>query len=215
MPIAARVALRSSPTSAAVPSGGGTRRCDHIARGKYRVFGPLPFSAFCPIKKNKPTDCSSNLAGSKRPPSPVARSRPPEGATQKMCPPSLKSRCISVTVSRLRADLASFSFSSKVFRYFFEKMVSKFLPMLKGMAKGSVVTLWPATNIVFSARSPWPCSSKRRERTCGSASVWWFASKTTFSPAARESLMLLTCSRPSTRETRYLTIDRKKSLPHV
>mmetsp|Transcript_47839 Transcript_47839/g.121342 ORF Transcript_47839/g.121342 Transcript_47839/m.121342 type:complete len:234 (-) Transcript_47839:444-1145(-) len=215
-PIGARVALLDSPTAACAPSGGGTSLCDHMANGKNLVFFPLAFSAFWPNKQNKPTDCSSNFAGSKRvPPLPVRRSRPPDGATHKTWPPSWKRRCISETVFWFLADFTSFSSGLKVSRYFFEKIVSKFLPMLNGMAKRSVVTLWPATKIVFSARSSTPCDSSRRDSTCGSASVWWFARNTTLSPAAKASWMVSKCSTPSTLDCRNFTMDLKKSLPQA
>jgi hypothetical protein len=37
--------------------------------------------------------------------------------------------------------------------------------MEKGMATGSVVTLWPAMNIIFSAIADNPCNSSKIEMT--------------------------------------------------
>mmetsp|Transcript_80546 Transcript_80546/g.222819 ORF Transcript_80546/g.222819 Transcript_80546/m.222819 type:complete len:252 (+) Transcript_80546:129-884(+) len=214
-PTGAREALRVSPTLATSPSGGGTSRCVHMASGKKRVVGPPPFAAFCASSRKSPTEEPSKAAGSNSPLCLLRRSRPPEGATQKMCPPSLNRRCISVTVSRFRADLTSFSSVGKLSRYFFEKMVSKFRPMLKGTASGSVVTLCPATKTQFSASSSSPSMPSKIESTWGSASVWWFASNITLSPSARRFLISATWFMPSTRELRYFTMERKKSLPQV
>ena len=47
----------------------------------------------------------------------------------------------------------------------------RFLPMLKGIANGSVVTRWPATLMSREARSPYPSRSIKRLITWGSASV--------------------------------------------
>lgn len=48
---------------------------------------------------------------------------------------------------------------------------NRFLPMLKGMARGSVVTRCPATLIRLAASSPKPSRSINKLITCGSASV--------------------------------------------
>lgn len=47
----------------------------------------------------------------------------------------------------------------------------RFLPMLKGIANGSVVTRCPATLMSFAATSPYPSRSMSRLITWGSASV--------------------------------------------
>eukprot|EP00978_Attheya_sp_CCMP212_P018776 scaffold51859_cov52-Attheya_sp.AAC.2 len=144
------------------------------------------------------------------------RSRPPEGATQRSAPPARSKFSIDPMAAKFCLCFMDLSSGSEEM-CFLEWMQSKLRPMEKGMARGSVVTLCPATYVSLDAASPMssPSVSKRLLTTCGSASDWWLARNTTFSPAATLARASFKLSWPRTMLRSRSMAGRKKSQPNL
>ena len=156
----------------------------------------------------------------------LQRSRPPEGATHIRRPSEGEEEgpeedvCLKRFKSSDMVVRLSFCFEARTegegddVMCFLEWMHRRLRPIENGIARGSVVTLWPATKIIEEAKEGKPSSSSARERTCGSASLWWLESKTTLIPEDIAWAISFTEEEPVNFEEGD-TNGRKKSLPNL